>query len=60
MSPSNLTVVAIAGALIGLPLLVLALRRRARVLKWLQALFRRPPQAARSPGPKHYYKPYWS
>ncbi|HSB61704.1 MAG TPA: hypothetical protein VLI67_08285 [Vicinamibacteria bacterium] len=25
----------------------------------IEALFRRPPKAPKTPGPEHYYKPYW-
>ena len=39
---------------------VLIRSQRARVLAWVRALFRRPPEPGRPPGPRHYYKPYWS
>jgi len=26
----------------------------------IDGLFRRPPRAARLPGPDHYYRPYWA
>lgn len=25
----------------------------------VEAIFRRPPRAPKTPGPDHYYKPYW-
>jgi len=26
----------------------------------IDALFRRPPRTPKTPGPEHYYKPYWA
>jgi hypothetical protein len=54
--------VTILSALAALLLLgsLLILRRRERVAAWIRALFRRPPEPGRPPGPRHYYKPYWS
>ncbi len=62
MSQPTLLLLTIVGVLIALSLLglPLVLRRRARVIAWVQALFRRPPEAGKPPGPRHYYKPYWS
>jgi hypothetical protein len=62
MSQPLLLFLAIVGALVALALLgyVLIVRQRARVLAWLRGLFRRPPEPGRPPGPRHYYKPYWS
>jgi hypothetical protein len=62
MNPPILVLVTILSALGALLLLgvVLALRRRERVTAWIQALFRRPQRTGKPPGPRHYYKPYWS
>jgi hypothetical protein len=62
MNSPMLVLVTILSALAALVLLavVVVRRRRARVSAWIQALFRRPPGSGKPPGPRHYYKPYWS
>ncbi len=62
MTQPTLVLVTIAGTLVALLLVgsFLILRHRARVLAWVQGLFRRPPKPGQPPGPGHYYKPYWS
>lgn len=54
--------VAIVGALLALSLVsaLLVVRRREPLLRRIQALFRRPQEPGKPPGPKHYYKTYWS
>jgi hypothetical protein len=59
MNQLILVLVVVAGALVALAL-ALVVRRRERVTRWVQALFRRPPKPAQPPGPRHYYKTYWS
>ena len=63
MSQPILILVTIVGALVALALvgLVLVLRHRARVTRRgsrRSSAARRSP--ASHPGPRHYYKPYWS
>ncbi len=63
MSSSLPSLLAVAGAVLGLALLVvlvLVLRDREATLRRVRSLFRRPPRPAKVPGPDHYYKPYWS
>jgi len=47
-------------ALVALAATLLVLRDRAGARRRIEALFRRPPKTPRTPGPGHYYKPYWS
>ena len=37
-----------------------ALEHPAEVKTRIEGLFRRPPRPPRTPGPDHYYQPYWS
>ncbi len=61
MDQSSLALVAGAVVLVALVLATVVLRlQRERVLAWVQSLFRRPSGPGRPPGPRHYYKPYWS
>jgi hypothetical protein len=63
MTPLTFTVVTLAGALVALAMLlglVLLVRRRERLADLVQALFRRPAKPGQPPGPRHYYKHYWS
>jgi hypothetical protein len=59
MSQPILVLVTIAVALL-LVGLILVLRQRERVAEGIRALFRRPRKPGKPPGPRHYYKPYWS
>lgn len=61
MSPS--TLLALLAALLVLALVaaaVLVLRDPGAARRRVLGLFRRPPGPPRRPGPKHYYRPYWS
>jgi hypothetical protein len=60
--PVLIAVVSVLGlvALALLALVVLAVARPEAARQRVLALFRRPPKAARTPGPRHYYRPYWS
>ena len=62
MTQPTLVLVTIAGTLVALSLAgsFLIPPYRARVIAWVQRLFRRPPKPGQPPGPGHYYKPYWS
>jgi hypothetical protein len=39
---------------------VAVLRDTTAARRRVEALFRRPPRTPKSPGPDHYYRPYWS
>lgn len=43
-----------------LVIVVLAIASPDAARRRVLSLFRRPPRPARTPGPDHYYKPYWS
>ncbi len=62
MSQPFLILALVVAALVVLSLVgvVLVGSQRARAVAWVRALFRRPPEPGRPPGPRHYYKPYWS
>jgi len=56
-------IVAVAGALVTLfaiGALFDALDNPNALLPRIQAIFRRPLAAPRTPGKEHYYKPYWA
>jgi hypothetical protein len=56
-------VVLVAGALVTLfavGALFDALDHPGELSRRIEAAFRRPPKPAKEPGPKHYYRPYWS
>jgi hypothetical protein len=51
------------GALVGLlalGALLDAVEHPGAIQRRIEALFRRPPRPPRTPGKKHYYRPYWS
>jgi NADH:ubiquinone oxidoreductase subunit 6 (subunit J) len=72
MSPASLAqflfivvtpLVVVAGAVVTLfaiGALFDALEHQDELSERVQALFRRPLQAAKDPGKDHYYKPYWT
>jgi hypothetical protein len=56
-------VVVVAGALVTLfavGALFDALDHPGELSRRIEAAFRRPQKPAKQPGPKHYYRPYWS
>ena len=53
-------VVAVVVGLFGLGALFRLLDRPSELRQRIEAAFRRPPAPPKTPGPSHYYKPYWS
>ena len=58
-----LPLVLVAGGLVSLfavGALFDALEHPEQMRQRIESAFRKPPKPARTPGPEHYYRPYWS
>jgi hypothetical protein len=62
MSQSMVVTLVVVGALVALLVVaaVLVLRDPAASRRRVEGLFRKPRKPPQSPGPDHYYRPYWS